>query len=183
MRALDVLFAFPALLLAMLLVTILGASVRNLILALGLIYAPRLARIARAPTIATREREFVEAARAIGCTPRAIVRRHILPNIAAPVIVEVSLALGQVILTEAALNFLGLGPPPPDPTWGAMVSQGRQFMEFAPWAVVTPGGAIVLTTASFLLIGHGAADPARSAVTATATMRIAMGIASRPAPK
>ena len=155
MRALDVFFAFPALLLAMLMVTILGSSVRNLVLTIGIIYAPRMARIVRAPTIAIKEREFVEAARTVGCSSATIVRRHILPNIAAPVIVEVSLALGQVILTETALSFLGLGPPPPDPTWGAMVSQSRQFMELAPWAVLAPGLAIVLTTASFLLIGHG----------------------------
>ena len=155
MRVLDVFFAFPALLLAMMMVTILGSSVRNLILTIGIIYAPRMARIVRAPTIAVKEREFIEAARTVGCSPFMIVRRHILPNIAAPVIVEVSLALGQVILTETALSFLGLGPPPPDPTWGAMVSQSRQFMEFAPWAVLAPGLAIVLTTASFLLIGHG----------------------------
>lgn len=162
MRALDVFFAFPALLLALLMVTILGASVRNLILTIGIIYAPRMARIVRAPTIATKEREFVEAARTVGCSSFMIVRRHILPNIASPIIVEVSLALGQVILTETALSFLGLGPPPPNPTWGAMVSQNRQFMEFAPWTVIAPGVAIVLTTASFLLIGHGiriALDP------------------------
>jgi peptide/nickel transport system permease protein len=162
MRVLDVFFAFPALLLAMLIVTILGSSVRNLILTIGVISAPRMARIVRAPTIAAKEREFVEAARTVGCSSFTIVRRHILPNIASPIIVEVSIALGQVILTETALSFLGLGPPPPNPTWGSMVSQNRQFMEFAPWTILAPGLAIVLTTASFLLIGHGfriALDP------------------------
>ncbi len=156
MRLLDVFFAFPALLLAMLIVTILGSSVRNLVLTIGVISAPRMARIVRAPTIAAKEREFVEAARTVGCSSFTIVRRHILPNIASPIIVEVSIALGQVILTETALSFLGLGPPPPNPTWGSMVSQNRQFMEFAPWTVLAPGLAIVVTTASFLLIGHGA---------------------------
>jgi ABC-type dipeptide/oligopeptide/nickel transport system permease subunit len=155
MRGLDIFFAFPALLLAMLMVTVLGASLRNLILTIGIIYAPRMARIIRAPTIAVKEREFIEAARTIGCPPLTIILRHLLPNIASPIVVEVTLALGQVILTETALSFLGLGPPPPDPTWGAMVSQSRQFMEFAPWAVLAPGGAIILTTASFLLIGQG----------------------------
>jgi peptide/nickel transport system permease protein len=162
MRVLDVFFAFPALLLAMLIVTILGSSVHNLILTIGVISAPRMARIVRAPTIAAKEREFVEAARTVGCSSFTIVRRHILPNIASPIIVEVSIALGQVILTETALSFLGLGPPPPNPTWGSMVSQNRQFMEFAPWTILAPGLAIVLTTASFLLIGHGcriALDP------------------------
>lgn len=162
MRVLDVFFAFPALLLAMLMVTVFGASVRNLVIAMGIIYAPRMARIVRAPVIAVKEREFVEAARAIGCRPWAIVSRHLLPNAFSPVVVEAGLALGQVILTETALSFLGLGPPPPDPTWGAMVSQSRQFMEFAPWAVLAPGFAIVATTSAFLLTGHGvriALDP------------------------
>ncbi|MGH2558768.1 MAG: ABC transporter permease [Thermomicrobiales bacterium] len=155
MRVLDVLFAFPAILLAISMVAILGASVRNLVITIGVIYMPRMARIVRAPTMAVRERDFVEAARALGVKDQRIVLRHILPNVASPVIVEVSLALGQVILTETALSFLGLGPPPPDPSWGAMLSESRQFMEFASWTVFGPGIAIVLAISSFLLIGHG----------------------------
>jgi ABC-type dipeptide/oligopeptide/nickel transport system permease subunit len=100
-------------------------------------------------------REFIEAARSIGVPSSRLLRRHVLPNIASPVIVEISLALGQVLLTETALSFLGLGPPPPDPSWGAMLNERRAFTQCAPWAVLAPGGAIVVTTAAFLLIGNG----------------------------
>lgn len=155
MRILDVFFAFPAILLAITIVTILGPSVRNLVITIGIIYMPRMARIARAPAMAVREREFVEAARSIGVSNLRIVLRHVLPNIASPVIVEISLALGQVLLTETALSFLGLGPPPPDPSWGAMLNESRMFMQLAPWTVLAPGGAIVATSAAFLLIGNG----------------------------
>lgn len=155
MRVLDILFAFPAILLAITMVAILGASVRNLVITIGIIYAPRMARIVRAPTMSVKERDFIEAARSLGAPNMRVVLRHVLPNVSSPVIVEVSLALGQVIITETALSFLGLGPPPPDPSWGAMLSDSRQFMEFAPWTVWAPGGAIVLATASFLLLGHG----------------------------
>ena len=155
MRLLDVLFAFPAILLAITIVTILGPSVRNLVITIGIIYLPRMARIARAPALAVREREFVEAARSIGVPSGRILLRHVLPNIASPVIVEISLALGQVMLTETALSFLGLGPPPPDPSWGAMLNESRAFMQLAPWTVLAPGSAIVVTIAAFLLIGHG----------------------------
>jgi peptide/nickel transport system permease protein len=109
-----------------------------------------------------KERDFIEAARALGVPAPLLVLRHVLPNVSSPIIVEVSLALGQVIITESALSFLGLGPPPPDPSWGAMLSESRQFMEFAPWTVLGPGAAIVTATAAFLLVGHGlriALDP------------------------
>jgi peptide/nickel transport system permease protein len=155
MRLLDILFAFPAILLAITMVAILGASVRNLVITIGIIYAPRMARIVRAPTMSVKERDFIEAARALGAPDLCVVLRHVLPNVSSPVIVEVSLALGQVIITETALSFLGLGPPPPNPSWGAMLSDSRQFMEFASWTVWAPGAAIVLATASFLLVGHG----------------------------
>lgn len=155
MRLLDVLFAFPGILLAMVIVTILGPSVRNLILTIGILYTARMARIIRAPILSIKNLEYVEAARAIGVSQPRIVSRHVVPNALSPVIVEVTLALGQVILTETALSFLGLGPPPPDPSWGAMLSQSRQFMEFASWTVLAPGFAIIVTVASFLLLGHG----------------------------
>ncbi|MCC6944563.1 MAG: ABC transporter permease [Thermomicrobiales bacterium] len=158
MRLLDILFAFPAILLAITMVSILGASVRNLVITIGIIYAPRMARIVRAPTMSVKERDFIEAARSLGAPDLRVVLRHVLPNVSSPVIVEISLALGQVIITETALSFLGLGPPPPDPSWGAMLSDSRQFMEFAPWTVWAPGAAIVLATASFLLVGHGLRD-------------------------
>lgn len=155
MRMLDVLFAFPGVLLAMVIVTILGPSIRNLILTIGILYTARMARIIRAPILSVKNLDYVDAAHAIGSNDLRIVTRHVLPNALSPVIVEVTLALGQVILTETALSFLGLGPPPPDPSWGAMLSQSRQFMEFASWTVLAPGFAIVVTVASFLLLGHG----------------------------
>lgn len=155
MRLLDVLFAFPGILLAMVIVTILGPSIRNLILTIGILYTARMARIIRAPILSIKAQDYVEAAHAIGAGDVRIVSRHVVPNALSPVIVEVTLALGQVILTETALSFLGLGPPPPDASWGAMLSQSRQFMEFASWTVLAPGFAIVVTVASFLLLGHG----------------------------
>lgn len=166
MRLLDLLFAFPSILLAIVVVSILGPSLANLVLTIGLIYAPRMARVVRAPTMAVAARDFVEAARALGASDLRLVLRHVLPNIASPVIVEVSLALGLVIITETALSFLGLGPPPPDPTWGAMLSENRAFMAFAPWTVLAPGAAIMLAVAAFLMVGHGlrvALDPRRAA--------------------
>jgi len=155
MRVLDVFFAFPGVLLALVIVTILGPNIRNLILTIGILYAPRMARIVRAPTLSTKSLDFVEAARSIGANDLRIVLRHVLPNVSSPVIVDVSLALGQVILTETALSFLGMGPPPPAASWGSMLSQSRQFMEFASWTVLAPGVAIVITVSCFLLIGHG----------------------------
>ncbi|HYI15402.1 MAG TPA: ABC transporter permease [Thermomicrobiales bacterium] len=155
MRVLDVFFAFPGVLLALVIVTILGPNIRNLILTIGILYAPRMARIVRAPTLSTKSLDFVEAARSIGAHDLRIVLRHVIPNVSSPVIVDVSLALGQVILTETALSFLGMGPPPPAASWGSMLSQSRQFMEFASWTVMAPGIAIVITVSCFLLIGHG----------------------------
>ncbi len=155
MRILDVLFAFPGVLLAMVIVTILGPSVRNLILTIGILYAARMARIVRAPILSVRRLDYVEAAHSIGSRNMRVILRHVIPNASSPIIVEVTLALGQVILTETALSFLGLGPPPPDPSWGAMLSQSRQFMEFASWTVLAPGFAIIVTVAAFLLLGHG----------------------------
>lgn len=155
MRLLDVLFAFPGVLLAMVIVTILGPSVRNLILTIGILYSARMARIVRAPILSVRRLDYVEAAHSIGSRNSRVILRHVVPNASSPIIVDVTLALGQVILTETALSFLGLGPPPPDPSWGAMLSQSRQFMEFASWTVLAPGVAIMVTVAAFLLLGHG----------------------------
>jgi peptide/nickel transport system permease protein len=167
MRVLDVFFAFPGVLLALVIVTILGPSIRNLVLTIGILYAPRMARIVRAPTMSTKSLDFVEAARSVGAHDLRIVLRHVLPNVSSPVSVDVSLALGQVILTETALSFLGMGPPPPAASWGSMLSQSRQFMEFASWTVLAPGIAIVITVSSFLLIGHGLRrmlDPRRQTI-------------------
>lgn len=155
MRLLDMFFAFPAILLAITIVSIFGASLPVLSITIGIIYMPRMARIVRAPTMSVIRNEYVEAARAIGGSNSRLIWRHVLPNVMSPVIVEISIALGQVILTETALSFLGLGVPPPSPTWGSMLSESRAFMNLAPWTVWAPGTAIILAIASFLLIGHG----------------------------
>lgn len=155
MRVLDMFFAFPAILLAITIISIFGSSLAVLSITIGVLYMPRMARIVRAPTMSVVRTEYVEAARAIGGSNARLISRHVLPNVISPVIVEISLALGQVILTETALSFLGLGVPPPSPTWGAMLSESRAFMTMAPWTVWAPGLAIILAVASFLLLGHG----------------------------
>lgn len=155
MRILDILFAFPAILLAITIISIFGSSQVVLSLTIGVIYAPRMARIVRAPTMSIARSEYIEAARAIGGSDLRLIGRHVFPNAVSPVIVEASLALGQVILTETALSFLGLGVPPPEPTWGAMLSESRAFMNLAPWTVWAPGAAIIVAVATFLLLGHG----------------------------
>lgn len=155
MRILDIAFAFPVILLAVAIVAVLGPDVRNLILTIGLIYSPVFARVARAPILVIREQEYVQAAQNLGASPWRIITRHILPNSITPVIVEASLNLSRALITESALAFLGLGVPPPTPTWGGMMSQNRQFLEFAPWAVIGPGLAIMLASTAFLFIGTG----------------------------
>jgi len=158
MRVLDMAFAFPVVLLAMAIVGVLGPSVRNLILTIGLVYTPAMTRVVRGPVLVVRRLEYVEAARVMGAGDGRILLRHVLPNIASPVVVETSLALSRAIFTETALSFLGLGPPPPNPSWGSMLAQSRQFMEFAPWTVLAPGLAITVATMSFILLGNGLRD-------------------------
>lgn len=155
MRTLDVAFAFPVVLLAMAMVAVLGSSIPNLILTIGLVYAPRFVRVVRAPILVLREQEYVQAARSIGAGVVRIMVRHVLPNAIAPVLVEASLALSRAMITETALAFLGMGAPPPDPTWGSMMSRSRQFMEMAPWTVMAPGLAIMIASTAFVLLGNG----------------------------
>lgn len=157
-RGLDVVFAFPALLLAIALVSALGPSVPNLILTIGVIFTPRMARVVRAPVLQVKAMDYVTAARTLGATESRILGGHVLPNIPSPIIVETALALSRAMLTETSLSYLGLGAPPPDPTWGSMLAQSRQFMEFAPWTAVAPGAAITLAVMSFILIGNGLRD-------------------------
>jgi peptide/nickel transport system permease protein len=158
MRIMDVFFAFPAILLALGIVAALGASPLNVVLAIALVYTPIFARVARGPVLATKEMEYVSAAHSIGAPSSRIVVRHILPNIAAPIIVQVSLALSWAILTEASLSFLGLGTQPPQPSWGNMLSESRRLMELAPWTAVFPGLAIMLTVLGFNLLGDALRD-------------------------
>jgi len=158
MRAMDVLFAFPAILLALALIAVLGSGVRNVILAVGLVYIPVFARTTRAAVLTIKHQEFVEAVRALGRGELQVFLRHVLPNALAPILVQASVSISTAILAEAALSFLGLGSQPPAPSWGNMLSESRAFMEVAPWTAVFPGLAIMLAVLTFNLLGDGIRD-------------------------
>lgn len=158
MRVMDVFFAFPAILLALLIVTVLGAGTRTTIFAIGIVYIPIFSRVARAPVLALKRTEFVEAANSIGMRRWRILVRHILPNAVAPIIVQISLALSWALLTEAGLSFLGLGTPPPEPSWGQMLSESTGIAEIAPWLLIFPGAAIMISVLGFNLLGDSLRD-------------------------
>ena len=158
MRLLDILQAFPALLLAIALVAALGPNLPNLVLTMGLLFMPRFARVARASTLSVRERDYIAAAIGLGVSRARTMYRHVLPNIAAPLIVEVSLTVTIAVLTEASLSFLGLGVQPPDPTWGGMIAESTAVMALAPWLALSPGFAIVFVVVGFTLMGDGLRD-------------------------
>ena len=163
-RVLDVFFAFPAILLALGIVAALGPDPNNVIIAIAVVYTPIFARVVRGPVLALKAREFVEAARAVGATGSRIVVRHIVPNLMSTLIVQVSLALSWAVLTEGALSFLGLSAQPPAPSWGVMLSEGRQYLEFATHLALFPGLAIMIAVLGFNLLGDGlrdALDPQR----------------------
>ncbi len=157
-RVLDVFFAFPAILLALGIVAALGPDPRNVIIAIAVVYTPIFARVVRGPVLALKVRDFVEAARAIGATPARIVLRHIVPNLLSTLIVQVSLALSWSVLTEGALSFLGLSAQPPAPSWGVMLNEGRQYLEFATHLALFPGLAIMVVVLGFNLLGDGVRD-------------------------
>ena len=158
MRLLDILQAFPALLLAIALVAALGPNLPNLVLTMGLLFMPRFARVARASTLSVRERDYIAAAIGLGVSRARTMYRHVLPNIAAPLIVEASLTVTIAVLTEASLSFLGLGVQPPDPTWGGMIAESTAVMALAPWLALSPGFAIVFVVIGFTLMGDGLRD-------------------------
>ncbi len=158
MRLMDLLFAFPSVLLALFIVTALGPGARNTILAISIVYTPIFARVARAPVLVIKTEEYVLASRALGSGHPRILSRHILPNISAPILVQVSLALSWVMLTEASLSFLGLGTIPPNPSWGSMLSDSRILMELAPWTAIFPGLAIMFGVLGFSMLGDGLRD-------------------------
>jgi peptide/nickel transport system permease protein len=163
-RVMDVFFAFPAILLALGIVAALGPDPRNVILAIAVVYTPIFARVVRGPVLAIKAREFVEAARAVGATQTRIVLKHVMPNLLSTVIVQVSLALSWAVLTEGALSFLGLSAQPPAPSWGVMLNEGRQYLEFATHLAIFPGLAIMVAVLGFNLLGDGlrdALDPQR----------------------
>ena len=158
MRVMDVIFAFPAVLLAITVMAILGRGVENAMIAIAIVYAPIFARVTRGAVIAVRDREFVTAARALGQSHARIMFAHVLPNALSPIIVQTSLSLAFAILAEAALSFFGLGTQPPDPSWGRMLSEGRGFLGQAPWMGIFPGLAIMLSVLGFNLLGDGLRD-------------------------
>ncbi len=158
MRCTDAIWAFPALMLALAITSALGRGLVNSMIAIGIVGIPFFARLARASTLSARELDYVLAARALGASTPRILGRHILPNIAAPLIVQTSLSLSLAILAEASLSFLGLGTQPPDPSWGTMVNTGQRLVELSPWPVVFPGLAIMLAVLAFNLIGDGLRD-------------------------
>jgi peptide/nickel transport system permease protein len=158
MRIMDLFFAFPAILLALAIIAALGPGFRNTILAISIVYMPIFARVARGPVLTVRATEYVTAARCVGARDGRILGRHVLPNIAPPLIVQVSLALSWAILTEAGLSFLGLGIQPPEPSWGSMLSEARSLLELAPWLAIFPGLAIMFCVLGFNLLGDGLRD-------------------------
>ncbi len=158
MRIMDVIFAFPTLLLAIALIAVTGPSMRNIIFVVGIIRIPRFARILRASVLSIKEKEFVEAARALSKSDTGIMLQHILPNCIAPLTVQVSLSIATAIITESALSFLGLGVRPPTPSWGQMIADGRSELFTAPWIVIFPGLAIMVTVLGYNLLGDGLRD-------------------------
>ncbi|MBE7732212.1 ABC transporter permease [Devosia faecipullorum] len=157
-RLIDAMMAFPDILLAIALVAALGASAINVVIALGVVYAPRLARVVRASTLVIRELPYVEAARALGVPTQVTLVRHVLRNITSPLLVQATFIFANAILAEAGLSFLGVGISPDIPTWGTMISAGRQYMEQAPWIMWFPGGAIIMAVLSLQLVGDGLRD-------------------------
>ena len=158
MRLVDAMMSFPDILLAIALVGILGASMLNVVLALVLVYTPRVARVVRASTLVVRELMFVEAARALGAPAVRILWRHVLPNLVSPITVQGTFIFAYAILAEAALSFLGVGVPPEIPTWGTMVAGSQAYAHQALWIVLFPGLAIIVTALSLQLLGDGIRD-------------------------
>jgi peptide/nickel transport system permease protein len=158
MRVMDGLMAFPAIILAIALMASLGPSVTNVIVAIGIVHSPRVARVVRGSVLVIRETPYVEAARALGASDLTLLGRHILPNCLSPVIVQGSFVFAAAVLTEAALSFLGVGVPPYVPSWGNILSEGRLYIQQAPWLVLYPGAAIMLTILGLNLVGDGLRD-------------------------
>jgi len=158
MRTMDGMLCFPPILLGIFVVTFLGPSLVNLVLVIGVLYIPRFTRVVHSSTLAIRELEYVESARALGSSALRIVARAILPNILAPIMVQASLAAGHAILLESGLSFLGLGPPPPAPSWGRMVEQSGRYMQLSILPIIWPSAAISATVLGFNLLGDGLRD-------------------------
>ena len=158
MRIVDAMMSFPDILLGISLVSILGASLWNVVLALVIVYTPRVARVVRASTLVIRELLFVDAARAIGVSTPRILYAHILPNLMSPVLVQLTFIFAYAILAEAGLSFLGVGVPPEIPTWGTMIASSLQYADQAFWTIVFPGVAIIVTALCLQIVGDGVRD-------------------------
>jgi len=158
MRLADLIFSFPAVLSAILITAVMGPSVVNAMLAIGIFYIPVFARLTRAAAMSIKELDYIDAARAAGLSEASIVRRHVLPNIASPLIVQATVQFAVAILAEAGLSYLGLGTQPPHPSWGRMLNEAQTFMELAPWMAVFPGMAIAWAVLGFNLLGDGLRD-------------------------
>jgi peptide/nickel transport system permease protein len=158
MRTMDVLFAFPVILLAIALVAVFGPSLRNTMIAVGIVFTPIFARVVRGSVLSVREDLHIRAVRSLGASDTRIILRHVLPNVAAPVIVQTSLSLAFAILTEAALSYLGVGVQRPTPAWGLMLADAQRFQAQGWWMSVFPGLAIFFTVMAFNLLGDGLRD-------------------------
>jgi len=158
MRVMDAFMAFPSIILAIAISSVLGASVTNVIIALSIAATPHTARIVRASVMVVREMEYVEAARALGAGHMRILLRHVLANAMAPLVVRVTYVFAVAILSEAVLSFIGVGPPPPAPTFGAIIANGRDFIIAAPWITVAPGLAILVSVLGLNMLGDGLRD-------------------------
>jgi peptide/nickel transport system permease protein len=158
MRVIDVVLAFPWLLLAIGIMAILGPGINNVIVAVAIVYVPAFARIVRGSVLSIKEKEYIEAARSIGQPNPQIILRHVLPNAVAPIIVLATLSIGQAIIYAAGLSFIGLGTQPPDSDWGVMLASGREYLRDGPWLGFFPGFAILITVLAFNLFGDGMRD-------------------------
>lgn len=158
MRLIDLILSFPSILLALFVVTFLGPEMRNVIMTIGVLYIPRFARVMHGVTLAAREQEYVEAARSIGASTSRIILRAILPNVLAPLMIQISLAMGDAILLESSLSFLGMGPPPPAIAWGRMISESGPFMKLSPYVLLGPAVVISCTVLAFNLFGDAVRD-------------------------
>lgn len=158
MHAVNALLSFPSVLLAFAISALIGPSLAVVVLAISIVFAPRMARFARGQTLVVRETPFVEAARATGASLRRLIFRHVLPNIAAPMLVEASLGVGYAALIEASISFLGAGIQPPRSSWGLMIKEGFGYMDSAPWVAIAPGAAILLLTLCVNVLGDTVRD-------------------------
>jgi len=158
MRAVDFLLAFPPILIAIFFASLLSPSTTNLIIVIGILQVPRLARVVYSTTLMVKEQAYVEAAIALGCSFPRLMFRHVLPNVVGPVFVQVSLGLGQALLMESGLSYLGLGPPPPHPSWGRLVARAQRFISLSPYGVLWPSLFISATVIALNVLGDGLRD-------------------------